>query len=66
MVFIAPTDKIVPIVTVASLVFLAVLGGIGALAGGADPQKGIMPVTFWGAIAMAVTAGIGILFGAII
>jgi VIT1/CCC1 family predicted Fe2+/Mn2+ transporter len=66
MVFIAPADKLVPIVTVASLVFLALLGGIGARAGGADLLKGIMRVTFWGAIAMAVTAGIGNLFGAII
>jgi vacuolar iron transporter family protein len=66
MVLIAPTDKLVPIVTVASLAFLALLGGIGARAGGADPLKGIARVTFWGAIAMAATAGIGKLFGTVV
>jgi vacuolar iron transporter family protein len=63
MVLIAPTDKLVPIVTAASLAFLALLGAIGARAGGADPIKGMARVTFWGAIAMAATAGIGRLFG---
>lgn len=66
MVLIAPTDKLVPIVTVASLAFLALLGAIGAQAGGADPIKGMARVTFWGAIAMAATAGIGKMFGAVV
>jgi vacuolar iron transporter family protein len=66
MVLIAPTDKLVPIVTVASLAFLALLGAIGARAGGADPIKGMARVTFWGAIAMAATAGIGRLFGTVV
>jgi vacuolar iron transporter family protein len=66
MVLIAPTDKLVPIVTVASLAFLALLGAIGAQAGGADPMKGMARVTFWGAIAMAATAGIGRLFGTVV
>ena len=66
MVMIAPTDKLVPIVTVASLAFLALLGAIGARAGGADPIKGMARVTFWGAIAMAATAGIGRLFGTVV
>lgn len=66
MVLIAPTDKLVPIVTVASLAFLAMLGAIGARAGGADPIKGMARVTFWGAIAMAATAGIGRLFGTVV
>jgi vacuolar iron transporter family protein len=66
MVLIAPTDKLVPIVTVASLAFLAVLGAIGARAGGANPIKGMARVTFWGAIAMAATAGIGRLFGTVV
>jgi vacuolar iron transporter family protein len=65
MVLIAPTDKLVMIVTVASLAFLALLGAIGAQAGGADPIKGMARVTFWGAIAMAATAGIGRLFGTV-
>ncbi len=66
MVLIAPTDKLVVIVTVASLGFLALLGAIGARAGGADPIKGMARVTFWGAIAMAATAGIGRLFGTVV
>lgn len=66
MVLIAPNEKLVPIVTVASLAFLALLGAIGARAGGADPIKGMARVTFWGAVAMAATAGIGRLFGTIV
>ena len=66
MVLIAPTARLVPIVTVASLAFLALLGAIGARAGGADPIKGMARVTFWGAIAMAATAGIGKMFGAVV
>lgn len=66
MVLIAPTGKLVPIVTVASLAFLALLGAIGARAGGADPIKGMARVTFWGAVAMAATAGIGRLFGTVV
>ena len=66
MVLIAPTGKLVPIVTVASLAFLALLGAIGARAGGADPIKGMARVTFWGAVAMAATAGTGRLFGTVV
>lgn len=46
--------------------FLAILGALGAKAGGADIGKATVRVTFWGAVAMAVTAGIGTLFGAVI
>ncbi len=46
-----------------SLVFLALLGGLAAYAGGASAIKGAVRVTFWGALAMAVTAGVGALFG---
>jgi VIT1/CCC1 family predicted Fe2+/Mn2+ transporter len=48
---------------VGSLVFLAVLGMIGAKAGGANIVKPTIHVTFWGALAMGVTAGIGEIFG---
>jgi VIT1/CCC1 family predicted Fe2+/Mn2+ transporter len=51
-------------VTLASLAFLALLGGLGAKLGGAGMAKAIARVTFWGAFAMAATAGIGSLFGA--
>lgn len=49
-----------------SLVFLALLGGLAARVGGAGVPVGAICVTFWGAIAMAVTAGIGWLFGTVI
>ncbi|WP_018181673.1 VIT1/CCC1 transporter family protein [Kaistia granuli] len=66
MVLISPTDWLVPAVSVASLAFLAVLGAIGARAGGADVLKATIRVSFWGAMAMAVTAGIGALFGTVV
>ena len=50
-------------VSVASLLCLALLGAIGARAGGAKIGRAIARITFWGALAMALTAGIGALFG---
>ena len=63
MVVLAPPSLLVPIVSAASLVFLAVLGAIGARAGGANILKATARVAFWGAAAMALTAGIGKLVG---
>lgn len=60
---IAPLPIVVPAVSAASLVYLAVLGAIGARAGKAPMLKPVLRVTFWGAMAMAVTAGVGALFG---
>ncbi|ALL14723.1 VIT1/CCC1 transporter family protein [Caulobacter henricii] len=60
---IVPASAIVVAVSVASLLFLALLGGIGARAGGAPIVKAVVRVTFWGAIAMALTAGVGAVFG---
>jgi VIT1/CCC1 family predicted Fe2+/Mn2+ transporter len=54
---------LVPVVSIASLVFLGLLGAIGARAGGANVLKATLRVTFWGALAMALTAGIGALVG---
>lgn len=65
-VLVAPAQMLVPIVSVASLAFLVLLGAVGAWSGGADILRGIARVTFWGALAMALTAGIGRLFGAIL
>lgn len=59
-------SQLIPAVSGVSLVSLAALGGLAAKAGGAGIVKGIVRVTFWGALAMAVTAGVGRLFGAII
>jgi VIT1/CCC1 family predicted Fe2+/Mn2+ transporter len=66
MIVVSPRGALVPIVFAASLGFLAVLGAIGAKAGGANILRATARVTFWGALAMAVTAGIGKLFGAVI
>jgi VIT1/CCC1 family predicted Fe2+/Mn2+ transporter len=58
-----PHEQLIPAVSIASLFFLALLGAIGAKAGGADVIKATIRVTFWGALAMALTAGIGYIFG---
>ena len=55
----SPAEAIIPAVTVASLFFLAALGAVGARAGGANVGRAALRVVFWGALAMAVTAGIG-------
>ncbi len=60
---IAPESGLIPLVSGTSLMFLAVLGGLAARAGGAGVTVGAIRVTFWGALAMAVTAGVGALFG---
>ena len=66
MVVVSPAYALVPMVFAASLGFLAVLGAIGARAGGANVLRGTVRVTFWGALAMALTVGIGKLFGTVI
>lgn len=58
-----PIRVIIPAVTVSSLFCLALLGGLSAHAGGAGRRKAALRVTFWGALAMALTAGVGALFG---
>ena len=60
---VAPVSSAIAVVSVSSLVFLAILGGIGAKTGGANVLKAAVRVTFWGALAMLVTAGIGAIFG---
>ena len=61
-----PLNWIIPSVSVATLVFLALLGGLGAKVGGAPLVKGTARVVLWGAFALALTAGIGRLFGAVV
>lgn len=63
VVLLAPEDKLIPSVSIASLIFLAALGWIGAKTGGADPLKAMLRVVFWGGLAMALTAGVGGVFG---
>jgi vacuolar iron transporter family protein len=59
----APAGVLIPLVSGTSLLFLALLGGLAARAGGAGVMLGAMRVTFWGALAMALTASVGSLFG---
>lgn len=63
MVLVSPAAWLAASVSVASLLFLAVLGAIGAKAGGAYVLRATVRVTFWGALAMALTAGIGAVVG---
>jgi VIT1/CCC1 family predicted Fe2+/Mn2+ transporter len=63
---IAPEARLIPLVSASSLVLLALLGGLAARAGGAGVMIGTIRVTFWGGLAMAVTAAIGWLFGAVV
>ena len=65
MVIVSPGNELVLIVSAASLAFLAVLGAVGAKAGGANILRATIRVTFWGAFALALTAGIGKLFGTV-
>ncbi|KPJ90953.1 MAG: hypothetical protein AMJ53_12580 [Gammaproteobacteria bacterium SG8_11] len=58
-----PLSQLITLVAILSLVFLAMLGGIAAQAGGAPILKAAIRVTFWGALAMALTAGVGRIFG---
>jgi VIT1/CCC1 family predicted Fe2+/Mn2+ transporter len=66
MVLLMPRSALVVGVTVDSLLFLALLGAIGARAGGANVIEATLRVTFWGALAMALTAGTGALFGTVV
>jgi VIT1/CCC1 family predicted Fe2+/Mn2+ transporter len=63
LVLVSPANWLLSVVSIGSLGFLAALGMIGARAGGADILKPTIRVTFWGAFAMALTAGIGALVG---
>jgi VIT1/CCC1 family predicted Fe2+/Mn2+ transporter len=66
LVLLAPSTFLIPIVSVGSLAFLALLGLLGARTGGAALFKPIVRVTFWGALAMALTAGIGAIVGTVV
>lgn len=63
IVLATPTGSETATVSVASLAFLVVLGAVGAKTGGGNTIKAAIRVAFWGALAMAVTAGIGAIFG---
>jgi VIT1/CCC1 family predicted Fe2+/Mn2+ transporter len=63
---VVPLNLVTPAIAAASLVVLAVLGAAGARTGGAPMTAAVLRVTFWGALAMLVTAGIGRLFGTVV
>jgi vacuolar iron transporter family protein len=66
LVLVSPSNVLIPVVSAGSLLFLSLLGAIGAKAGGAGLLRPTIRVTFWGAFAMGLTAGIGALFGKVI
>ena len=65
-VLVTPKSVIIPVVVGISILLLALLGGFGASVGGAPVAKAAVRVMFWGALAMALTAGVGALFGAVV
>jgi VIT1/CCC1 family predicted Fe2+/Mn2+ transporter len=66
LVLLSPSELSIPIVAAGSLLFLAVLGFLGAKTGGAAVLRPIVRITFWGALAMAVTASIGAIVGTVV
>jgi VIT1/CCC1 family predicted Fe2+/Mn2+ transporter len=66
LVLLSPSNLLIPMVSTGSLLFLALLGFLGAKTGGAEIFKPILRVTFWGALAMAITAGIGAIVGTVV
>jgi len=64
--WLAPQPAMIPAVSLAALVFLSLLGWVGAFAGGANPWRPMLRVMFWGALALAATALIGKAFGAVV
>ncbi|HXT68759.1 MAG TPA: VIT family protein [Vicinamibacterales bacterium] len=66
MVLFMSRATLVASVAVSSLGFLALLGAVGARIGGANVARATIRVTFWGAIAMALTAAIGAMFGTVV
>jgi vacuolar iron transporter family protein len=65
VVFMVPQSILSAVVAASSLVFLAALGSLAARAGGSSVMTAAMRVTFWGALAMALTYGVGALFGVV-
>jgi VIT1/CCC1 family predicted Fe2+/Mn2+ transporter len=61
-----PGANLIPVVSGASLLFLGFLGGLAAYVGNANVARGVVRVTFWSAVAMGVTAGIGTLLGTVL
>jgi VIT1/CCC1 family predicted Fe2+/Mn2+ transporter len=62
----APQASLIIFVSGTSLLFLALLGALAARVGGASVTPSVIRVTFWGALAMGVTAGVGVFFGTVV
>jgi VIT1/CCC1 family predicted Fe2+/Mn2+ transporter len=65
IVAIVPGSTLIPLIVMATILCLAILGALGAKAGGAPVTRSALRVSFWGVLALVVTAGVGRLFGAI-
>lgn len=65
-ILIAPVKYLISVVAGTSLLFLAILGALAAFAGGANASHSVLRVTFWGAMAMALTAAVGAMFGTVV
>jgi VIT1/CCC1 family predicted Fe2+/Mn2+ transporter len=59
----ASETNLIPLVAGTSILFLALLGGLAAYVGGAKVIRGVLRITFWSALSMGLTAGVGSLFG---
>jgi len=66
MVMFAPVANLIVLVSFSSLLFLILLGMLAAYTGGSGILKGAFRVTFWGALAMGLTAAVGSLFGTVV
>ena len=61
--WLTPFSLLTPVVAATSLLFLVILGALAAYTGGAGILKGVLRVALWGSLAMAITAGVGLVFG---
>ncbi len=66
VVFMSPSTTLIPAILITTLLFLALLGGLGAYVGGANIFRATFRVAFWGLVAMGITAGVGALFGTVV
>ncbi|HEV2174818.1 MAG TPA: VIT1/CCC1 transporter family protein, partial [Nitrospira sp.] len=62
----APEASLIAFVAGTSLIFLTVLGALAARAGGAPVMPSVIRITIWGALAMGITAGVGVVFGTVV
>jgi vacuolar iron transporter family protein len=66
VVLLATASALIPAILISTMLFLAVLGGLGAYVGGANILRATARVAFWGLVAMGITAGVGAWFGTVV